>query len=287
MSDTDWIDRKEYPFDSHFFETKQGKMHYVDEGEGNPIVFIHGNPSWSFQFRNVIKTLSVTNRCIGPDMIGFGLSDKPQGFSYLPKDHAKIMDDFLESLGLYDITMVVGDWGGPIGLSYAINHPERIRNLVITNTWLWSVKNDWYYQAFSKIVGGPIGKILINTRNFFARDIVRMASGKKPSKHIHRHYLKPLENKKERKGSWVFPGQVVGSWQWLDSLWKRRTVLKDKKVLLAWGMKDIAFREKELKKWMNTFPDASVKRFENAGHFVAEEDPEGLTREMNSALKLQ
>lgn len=285
-TNTDWINREEYPFKSHFYHTEQGKMHYVDEGKGDPIVFIHGNPSWSFQFRNVIKKLSKTNRCIAPDMIGFGLSDKPRDFSYLPKDHARMIDDFLESLDINNITIVVGDWGGPIGLSYAINHPERIRNLVITNTWLWSVKNDWYYQAFSKFVGGPIGKMLINSRNFFARDIVKMASGKKPSKEVHKHYLKPLEKKKERKGSWVFPGQVVGSWKWLDSLWEKREVLKEKKTIFVWGMKDIAFREKELKRWMETFPEANVKRFEKVGHFVAEENPEGLIREMRSAFKL-
>lgn len=277
----EWLDRKEYPFGSHFYNTKLGKMHYLDEGEGDPIVFIHGNPSWSFQFRNVIKQLSKTHRCIAPDLIGFGLSDKPGDWSYLPKEHAKIVDEFLESLDLHDITMVVGDWGGPIGLSYAIDHPDRIKNLVITNTWLWSVKNDWYYQAFSKFVGGPIGKILIDLRNFFARDIVRMASGKKPSKEVHNHYLKPLENKHERKGSWVFPGQVVGSWEWLDSLWDRRDAMKDKKILLVWGLRDIAFREKELKTWSKAFPNAKVVRFKDAGHFIAEEMPDQLVKEMS------
>lgn len=153
MKEPEWLDRKEYPFRSNFYNTKLGMIHYLDEGEGDPIVFIHGNPSWSFQFRNVIKQLSKTHRCIAPDLIGFGLSDKPRDWSYLPKEHAKIVDEFLESLDLHDITMVVGDWGGPIGLSYAIDHPDRIKNIVITNTWLWSVKNDWYYQAFSKFVG--------------------------------------------------------------------------------------------------------------------------------------
>jgi haloalkane dehalogenase len=282
MMDTAWINREEYPFKSHFYKTSRGKMHYVDEGKGEPVVFIHGNPSWSFQFRNVIKKLSKSNRCIAPDMIGFGLSDKPQDFSYLPEEQAKIIDDFLEYLDLRDITIVVGDWGGPIGLSYAIKHPDRIKNIVITNTWLWSVKSDWYYQAFSKFVGGPIGKLLIDRRNFFARDIVKMASGIKPSKEVHMHYLKPLENNKERKGSWVFPGQVVGSWKWLDSLWKKSKVLENKKILLAWGMKDIAFREKELNTWKKAFPDSRVVRYSDTGHFVAEERPGDLAKEINS-----
>ena len=280
MASRYWLDRNEYPFDSNYFHTEIGKMHYIDEGEGNPIVFVHGNPSWSFQFRNVIKKLSKDYRCIAPDLIGFGLSDKPANWSYLPKDQASILDEFLESLNLVDGTMVVGDWGGPIGLSYVINHPDRIKNLVITNTWLWSVKNDWYYQMFSKFVGGPIGKLLINQRNFFARDILRMASGRKPSKEVHLHYLKPLEKKEERLGSWVFPREVVVSYECLDSLWEKRSAIKEKNTLLAWGMKDIAFREKELKRWMELFPHAKVVKYPAAGHFVAEEEPEQLINGM-------
>ena len=280
MAEGRWINKHEYPFESHYFDTKVGKMHYLDEGAGDPIIFIHGNPSWSFQFRNVIKELSNEYRCIAPDLIGFGLSDKPADWSYLPKDHAPIIDEFLESLDLKDITIVVGDWGGPIGLSYAINHPDRIKNLVITNTWLWSVKKDWYYQMFSSFVGGPIGKFLINKRNFFARDIIPIASGKRPSKEVHLHYLKPLEKKEERIGSWVFPREVVGSYEWLDSLWEKRSAIKDKNTLLAWGLKDIAFREKELNRWMELFPSAKVVKFPGAGHFVAEDEPEKLVSEI-------
>lgn len=282
MSSPDWIDRKEYPFESHYHNSPVGKMHYVDKGEGDPVVFVPGNPSWSFQFRNCIKKLSPDFRCIAPDHIGFGLSDKPRDWTYLPKDHAGIFEDFMESMDLKNIIMEVGDWGGPIGLSYAISHQDRMKGLIITNTWLWSVKKDWYYQAFSKFVGGPVGKILINSRNFFARDIVKMAFGdkKKLTKEVHKHYLKPLENKKERKGSWVFPREVVGSYKWLDELWKKKIQLKNNRVTMAWGMKDIAFREKELRRWIELFPDAKVVRYGDAGHFVAEEKPDEISREI-------
>jgi haloalkane dehalogenase len=127
MMTPEWLDTQEYPFTQHFFKTPDGNMHYVDEGLGEPIVFVHGNPAWSFEFRKLIKEFSRTNRCIAPDMIGFGLSDKPAEYSYLPKDQAKNLDLFLESLPLENITMVVGDWGGPVGLSYALNHPEKIK----------------------------------------------------------------------------------------------------------------------------------------------------------------
>jgi len=286
MTTPPWLDRQEYPFASHWFTTPVGAMHYVDEGTGDPLVFVHGNPAWSFEFRNVIKEFSKTNRCIAPDLIGFGLSDKPAGWSYLPKEQAKNLDLFLESLDLISITLVVGDWGGPIGLSYALNHPEKIKNIVITNTWLWSVRSDWYYQAFSRFVGGPIGRWLIRNHNFFAGTIVRalFADKSRLTPKIHAHYLMPLAKPDERKGSWVFPAEIIDSSDWLQSLWDNHDLLRSKKILIAWGMKDIGFRENELKTWMQAFPDAKVVRFEDAGHFVVEEKPAELIGEMKTLL---
>ena len=183
--------------------------------------------------------------------------------------------------------MVVGDWGGPIGLSYAINHPEKVKNLVITNTWLWSVRSDWYFQAFSKFMGGPLGRWLIRNRNFFAGTLMRSMFGDKSrlTPEIHEHYLIPLSKPEERKGCWVFPGQIIGSSDWLGSLWDKREALQGKRHLIAWGMKDIAFRKKEMKTWMNAFPMATVVRFEDAGHFVAEEKPDELTREIQDLIR--
>jgi pimeloyl-ACP methyl ester carboxylesterase len=286
MTTPPWLDRQEYPFAPHYFKTPAGAMHYVDEGSGEPIVFVHGNPAWSFEFRNVIKEFSSTNRCIAPDLIGFGLSDKPAVWSYLPKEQAKNLDLFLESLDLNAITLVVGDWGGPIGLSYALSHPEKIKNIVITNTWLWSVRSDWYYQAFSRFVGGPIGRWLIRNHNFFAGTIVRVlfADKSRLTPNIHAHYIMPLEKAEERKGSWVFPAEIIGSSDWLQSLWDKREVLQQKKILIAWGMKDIGFRENELKMWIQAFPDAKVVRFEDAGHFVVEEKPAELIGEMKNLM---
>lgn len=279
METPDWLDRNEYPFQPQQFETSAGNLHYVDEGTGPPVVFVHGNPSWSFEFRRPISALSKNCRCIAPDHIGFGLSDKPAEWSYLPADHAQNLEELIESLDLEGITMVVGDWGGPIGLSYAISHPERVRNLVITNTWMWPVNRDPYYIAFSYFMGGPLGRLLIKKYNFFARAVVKSVYGDKSklTPGIHRHYLEPLSRESERRGCWTFPGQIIGSTGWLNSLWERRDVLGENTILLAWGMKDIAFREKELNRWTRAFPDASVMRYDDAGHFLSEEKPDELT----------
>ncbi|NPV56086.1 MAG: alpha/beta fold hydrolase [Anaerolineae bacterium] len=276
----DWLDRRDYPFESHFYESPAGRMHYLDAGEkGTPIVFVHGNPSWSYEFRHMIRELSSEHRCIAPDHIGFGLSDKPTDWSYLPAEQADNLARLLDALDLEDITLVVSDWGGPLGLSYAIRRPERVKALVISNTWMWSVRDDWYYQAFSGFVGGAVGRWLIRRYHFFANAVVRSVFGdkRKLTPAVHRHYLMPLAVPAERKGNWTFPKEIVGSSEWLGELWQARGALADKKALIAWGMKDIAFREKELKRWAATFPDAKVIRFEDAGHYLAEEKPEELT----------
>lgn len=277
-----WLDRSEFPFKPQLFPTALGQMHYVDEGAGRPVVFVHGNPTWSFLWRKTIKPLMGSHRCIAPDHLGFGLSAKPSQFGYRPIDHARNFAAFMDSLDLSDVTLVVGDWGGPIGLSYAMDHPERISAIVITNTWMWSVRRDWYYQAFSGFMGGPLGRWLIQKRNFFADNVVRAAFGdkKRLTQQVHQHYLLPLANPEERKGCWVFPGEIVGSSNWLQALWERRNVLAMKRMLIAWGMKDIAFRPKELARWMAAFPEARVVEFPDCGHYVAEERGEDLAREI-------
>ncbi len=289
MSDTtapNWLNRDIYPFSPHYYQTSAGRMHYVDEGQGQPVVMVHGNPSWSFEHRDLIKALSPDFRCIAPDHIGFGLSDKPINWTYLPEEQAVNFEIFMESLDLQEVTLVVGDWGGPIGISYAIRHPERIKALVITNTWLWSVKRDWYYQMFSGFMGGRIGRTLIRRYNFFAGTMVRTIFGDKSklTEEVHRHYLMPFENVEERKGSWVFPYHIIESSEWLDELWSLRESLIGKPMLLAWGMKDIAFREKELKQWASAFPGAKIVRYPAAGHFVAEEQAGALAAEIRALL---
>lgn len=287
MREQEWLNTNEYPFEPKYFETSAGKMHYVDEGTGAPIVFVHGNPSWSFEFRKLISSLSRKYRCIAPDHIGFGLSDKPREWSYLPRDHAENFEGLTESLDLDGITLVVGDWGGPIGLSYAIAHPEKMKNLVITNTWLWPANKDPYYIAFSAFMGGPVGRLLIKRYNFFAGALLKAIYGdrSKLTPEIHRNYLEPLSEPAERRGCWTFPKQIVGSTDWLKSLWQKREVLDGKTILFAWGMKDLAFREKELNRWTKSFPQARAIRYEDAGHFVAEEKPAELVVAIEELLE--
>jgi haloalkane dehalogenase len=286
MSNTDWIDRNEYPFASHHFQTAAGKMNYVDEGDGRPIVMVHGNPTWSFLYRNLIKQLRSQYRCIAPDHLGFGLSDKPTDWSYLPQDHSKNLAALIDHLGLSNITLVVQDWGGPIGMQYAVTHPENVANVVVMNTWAWPVNHDPHYVMFSAFMGGPIGRMLIRKRNFFAGTFLRAAFGDKSklSEDVHKHYLRALPTADERKGCYVFPKQIIASTPWLEQLWSKITVLKDKPALFVWGVKDVAFREKELQRWQGALLNSHTVRLPTVGHFVQEEAPEELCKEVTAFL---
>jgi haloalkane dehalogenase len=275
-----WLDREEYPFTDRFLPLPAGRMHYVDEGEGPPIVFVHGNPGWSYEFRKAIRALSPVRRCIAPDHLGFGLSDKPADWDYLPSSHAENFRQFIGHLGPERFVLAVNDWGGPIGLSYALGKPEKIAHLVITNTWMWSVKKSIYYQTFSRFAGGPIGRWLIRRYNLFGKVILRRCyadpSRLDPAVYAH------LRSPEERKGCWTFPGQIVGSGDWLAELWRRREALREIPKTFIWGMKDIAFREKELEQWLRAMPEARAVRIADAGHHPHEEAPERFIAELQA-----
>ncbi|MBI5890849.1 MAG: alpha/beta fold hydrolase [Nitrosomonadales bacterium] len=286
MTRPDWLDRNEYPFAPHYFQTAAGKLHYVDEGRGGVVVMLHGNPAWSFLYRKLIKRLSSNYRCIAPDHIGFGLSDKPFDWSYLPEEHAKNLAALIEHLGLKDITLVVGDWGGPIGMHYAVAHPQNVKRLIVTNTWAWPVNDDFHYVSFSALMGGPVGRFLIRHFNFFVSSFMRAAFGdkRKLSDHAHRHYKDALPTAESRKGCYVFPRQIIASTPWLARLWGKMGVLKDKPTLFVWGMKDVAFREKELQRWQQALPNSIALRLGSVGHFVPEEAPEELGEAVSAFL---
>lgn len=287
-SQTSWLDRAEYPFQSKFFKTPHGDMHYVDEGSGDTILFVHGNPTWSFMYRHLIKGLSKGFRCVAPDYIGFGLSDKPFDVSYLPQFHAENLEQFIEKLGLKDITLVIHDWGGAIGMSYALNHPENVKRLIVLNTSFWSVKGIKEAELFSRILGGPVGRFLCRYFNAFPRFVIPYAFGDKSklTKSAHRHYIKPFPTPESRKGTWVFPKAIIGESEWLATLWAKRERLKDKPVRILWGLKDPAFSTRELERWKSAFPNHEAQTFPDVGHFVAEELGPDLIIPIESFLKV-
>jgi haloalkane dehalogenase len=272
-ADTGWIDREEYPFASHFCELDMGRMHYIDEGQGRPLLMVHGTPTWSFLYRHIIKALAPDYRCIVPDHIGFGLSDKPPHLSYRPRDLARNLHALIEHLGLEDITLLVHDFGGPIGLSYAIERPENVRSLVLFNTWMWSRAQAASIRGPVKFFGSPIGKWLYITMNFSPRMLIKMVMGDKSklTRAVHQHYIRPFPRPQDRYAMWRFALHMLDESDWYEQLWQRRERIASKPALLLWGMKDPFFGPSALQQWQEALTAAQTYTFPGAGHFVQEE----------------
>jgi haloalkane dehalogenase len=281
-----WLDTAEYPFAARWFATDAGRMHWVETGAGEPVVFVHGTPTWSFEWRYLMKGLSGEYRCLAPDHLGFGLSDKPLSWTYRPEDHAHNFAAWVEHLGLKDITLVVHDYGGPIGLAYALDHPENIRAVVLLNTWLWPLADDPHFALPGRLLSGRIGRYLYEERNFSVRRILPSAYGdrKRLTPEIHAQYINALLTPADRQGTFGMLKGLLGSAAWYESLWARRDRLRGIPMLVLWGLKDPAFRAKELERWRAAFPGAEIHTFANAGHWPQEEAPERVLSLVHSFL---
>lgn len=285
----DWVSDDLFPFESRFFTAPSGHaMHFVDEGRGDPIVFVHGNPSWSFEFRHLIRALRSDVRCIAPDHIGFGLSARGS-FSedHHPQTHARNLAALLDHLELRDITLFLSDWGGPIGLDFARRHPGRVRRLVISNTWCWPVGGDLHFRSFSFLMSSALGQYLVRRHNFFVNRLLPMAVGDRSvlTPEIMEHYRNAQPDPEARRASAALPGHIVGARDWLDSIWKEHARFADKPVLILWGLKDMALRRKELDRWASAMWDYERREFEQCGHFLAEEAPAEVVSALRAFLR--
>ena len=270
---TNWLNTNEYPFKHHYFKVNDTTMHYVDEGEGAVLLFVHGTPSWSFEFRNVIKFLSKKYRCIAIDHIGFGLSEKPAKYDYTVQNHTASLLKLITHLQLNQFTMLVHDFGGIIGLAAAEQIPEKIKGLVILNTWCRSIQDEPEYKKMKVILGSPLMPLLYRYLNFSAKYILPAAFGERSrlTPEIHQHFLRPFSKASERKGTIAFAKSLLRDQDYYASIGKKLSILKDKPVLIIWGMKDEFITEKHLLWVQEQFPGSKVVRYDDAGHFVLEE----------------
>ena len=283
---TDWIDRDLYPFAPHVMQLEAGRMHYVDEGQGTPVLFVHGTPTWSFMYRDLIRRLAPHQRCVAPDNLGFGLSDKPEGADYTPEDHARNLHTFVERLGLNEITLVVHDYGGPIGLSYALEHPEKIARLVIFNTFMWPMSGEFAPPGLGRVLAGPVGRWLYERLHLDARVIVPAFWHNKATftPAVRRHYAEVHQTPGQRTALWALARALYASNPWFESLWQRRERLRGIPALLLWGLRDPAFPARFLARWREALPEAQVRTFEDAGHFVPEEQPAEVAEAVRAFL---
>ncbi|MEX0966042.1 MAG: alpha/beta fold hydrolase [Bacteroidia bacterium] len=272
MQAQSWVDTVQYPFAHHYFQLEAGRMHYVDEGEGEVILFVHGTPTWSFLYRDMIRELSKSHRCIAIDHLGFGLSDKPQDFPGTPQAHARNLSAFIQALDLKDITLVVHDFGGPIGLSAAIAEPVRIKKIVLFNTWLWETASDPGARKVDKIVNSALGRFLYLRMNFSPKVLLKKGFADKANltKNIHRQYLLPFPDKTSRYPLLRLAKSLVGASSWYQEQWELLHKISDKPWLLVWGTKDKFITTGYLEKWRTRLPEARIVEMD-CGHFVQEE----------------
>ena len=283
--DFDWLDRTCYPFKSNYFDLSEGRVHYIDEGEGPPVVMLHGNPTWSFLYCHLIRGLSDDYRCIAPDLLGFGLSETPSAFPYRPADHARVVDQVIDALDLQDAVIVGHDWGGPIGLDVATRRPDTVAGLVVTNTWMWP-RQDVYSQVSSRIIATPVVKPLFLQYNVFARvafGVPYQVYGTFDES-VYRHYMAPLAAPADRIGSWKLASALYTSRDWLERLWERRGIVAGTPALLLWGKRD-PIHASFLTQWRALFPNASEVVYSGVGHFVPEEVEADLVQPVEEFLE--
>jgi haloalkane dehalogenase len=270
------VDPSEYPFTDHWLPCRDGVIHYVDEGRGPEVLLLHGNPTWSYLYRNVIKELRADHRLVALDYPGFGMSKAPSGYAFTPQEHAQTVEAFIESVDLKNFVLVVQDWGGPIGMSYAVRHKENLRGIVVMNSWAWppSVPQ----RLFSLVMGGwPLGYWLQTRRNFFAKVIVPRGihHTEKITESLRKAYTDPFPTLESRRPTWVFPRQIRKARSWLSALESQLSVLSDVPAKILWGRRDEpGFRPQEMARWQRYLKRHDVETLDDASHFVQEDRPD-------------
>lgn len=275
-----------YPFAPHYLDRGGLRMHYVDEGAGEPVVMVHGNPSWSFYYRNLALALKDDHRVIVPDHIGCGLSDKPGDDRY-PYTLARRVEDLealLDHLAITEpITLVVHDWGGMIGFAYATRHPERIKRLVVLNTAAFPLPASKPFPAALRLGRDtPLGAWLIRGLNAFAVGASLIGTKQHPmSPRLREAYVAPYDTWENRIATLRFVQDIPlapadRAWEVVAEVERHLERLRDVPMFIGWGERDFVFDRHFLEEWTRRFPEAEVHRYPDAGHYVLEDVGEAL-----------
>jgi pimeloyl-ACP methyl ester carboxylesterase len=277
----------EYPFADHSIEIDSLHMHYVDEGprDAAPILMLHGNPTWSFYYRRLISALSPNHRVIAPDHIGMGLSERPDEsrYEFTLSRRVSDLETLVDSLQLRQpITLVLHDWGGMIGMAWALQHPERIARIIVLNTGAFTLpKTKGMPWQLTLARSSPLGALLVRGFNAFSRGAVKDCVMRPLAPEVASGYLAPYDTWHNRLAVHRFiqdiplkPGDR--GWDIVANVEKNLQQFRHLPMLICWGMKDFVFDVHFLNRWIELFPEAQVHRFENAGHYVLEDAHEQI-----------
>ncbi|MEU1866521.1 haloalkane dehalogenase [Streptomyces gardneri] len=266
-----------YPFASRWFDSSAGRVHYIDEGSGPPIVFCHGSPTWSFLYRHIVKGLRDRYRCIAVDHLGFGLSERPAGFGYTVSEHTAVMGELIDHLRLDGFVLMGQDWGGPIGLGAATARADRVRGIVLGNTAFWPIE-PLANRAFSAIMSSRPMQRRILEQNFLVEKFLLGRTGPALTAAEADHYRMAQPTKEARHGLAVMPGEIRAVRPLLEELAQEvPALLGDKPTLAVWGMRDMVFRPKAcIPRIRSSFTELSVVELRQARHFVQEDAPDRI-----------
>ena len=269
-----------YPFQGRDLDVGGFRMHYLDEGAGETVVCVHGNPTWSFYYRQLVEALRGSHRVVVPDHIGCGMSEMPgdDRYRYTLERRIDDLEALMGRLALDGVTLVVHDWGGAIGLGWAVRHPERVRRLVILNTAAFHLPPDkrlpWQLWL---VRGTPLGALLVRGLNAFARGATHVACTRaRMSRSVRNAYCAPYDSWANRRAVLRFvqdiplePGDPA--YDVLSGIEHGLANLADRPALILWGARDFVFDHHFLAVWRRVFPSAEVHEFADCGHYVLED----------------
>ncbi len=275
-----------YPFEGHWHDRGQGiRMHYLDEGQGAPVLMLHGNPSWSFYYRRLVQALSPSRRCIVPDHVGMGPSDKPDAARYPYTLQARVADlqSLIETLDLREpLTLVVHDWGGMIGMAWATQHPERIAKLVILNTAAFPLPASKPFPWQLGLVRTPLGTLLVRGLNAFSAGATRMAMTRTAmSNEVAAAYTAPYDSWAHRVATLRFVQDIPlragdPGFELVQATAGKLGLFAHTPTFIGWGGKDFVFDDHFLAEWRVKLPHAHVVYLADAGHYVLEDAADEL-----------
>lgn len=276
-----------YPFRSNFLNLEGNNLHYVDEGQGRPILMLHGNPTWSFYYRNLIQTFSPKFRTIVPDHMGCGMSDKPQNYEYSLETHILNTYNLIKFLDLKKIILIVHDWGGAIGFGLVTRYPELFDRIVILNTGAFP--SEHIPQRINLLRQGKFGEWLTRKLNLFAWPATFMTTEKKLPRAIKEGYLLPYNSWENRIAVARFVQDIPmekehKTYQTLSDIEMRLKALPHPKLIL-WGGKDFCFNHHFFEKWVEIYPEAEAHWFAKAGHYVLEDALEEVSGKIWEFIK--
>ena len=269
-----WLDRSLFPFNSQSATIDGNLVHYVDEGKGPTLLLLHGNPTWSFLYRHIIRQLAPQFRCIALDYPGFGLSTAKASYKYTPREHSMVVEGLVDQLKLQDLRIMVQDWGGPIGLGFAGRRPELVHSLIIGNTWAWPAQGGM--TAFSLVFGNPLARFLITRYNTLVKWLIPAGTNRQLTEPELRAYMTPFSTPASRLPTWIFPKEIRGSKVYLTEVEAGLARLKEKPALIVWGEADGAFGKSERLRLLNYFPNHRVCLLPDAKHFIQENAPDEI-----------